>query len=209
MSGALAPLPAAAGATATASLAPVPVSPSPAAPHGPDAVLALLYPYLADADDPRHVPEADRAAALALAAHFRPGCLPPAVQDIAQAHYAAHLLSARALLATGTAPTASGSSTGTTTTVMDAVPAGQITELQEGSVTVRYGEGSAGTVKTGTIAQVTSKGVARTTAAIADAYSSWLSLAQMCGDPGDALTGGVTPGPTAKASRAYALLTGW
>lgn len=208
MSGVLAPSPAAAGATATASLGAVAVLPG-ERDFTPADVLLLLYPFLADADDPRFVPEADRAAALALAVHFRPGCLPSPVQDIAQAHYAAHLLSARALLATGTAPTASGSSTGTSTTVTDAVPAGQITELQEGSVTVRYGEGSAGSTKTATIAQVTSKGVARTTAAIADAYSSWFALASMCGDPGDALTGGVTPGPSAAKARGFALLTGW
>lgn len=209
MSGALAPSPAAAGATATASLGAVAVPPPAPSGYGPAGVLALLYPFLAAEADPRFVPEADRAAALALAVHFRPGCLPPAVQDIAQAHYAAHLLSARALLATGTAPTASGSSTGSTTTVTDAVPAGQIVRETEGQVTIEYSQGAPGTVKTGTIAQVTSKGVARTTAAIADAYSSWFALASMCGDPGDALTGGVLPSPSAAKARGFALLTGW
>ena len=208
MSGVLAPSPAAAGATATASLGAVAVLPG-ERDFTPADVLLLLYPFLADADDPRFVPEADRAAALALAVHFRPGCLPSPVQDIAQAHYAAHLLSARALLATGTAPTASGSSTGTSTTVTDAVPAGQITRISEGQATIEYGEGAPGTVKTGTISQVTSKGVARTTAAVSDPFSAWKMLSDMCGDPGDALTGGVLPSPSAAKARGFALLTGW
>lgn len=183
----------------------------PGAPASPTAadVLALLYPFLADAADPRSVPEADRAAALALAANFRPACLVPAVQDIAQAHYAAHLLAARTLLTTGVTPTSSGASAGTTTTVQDAVPAGVVTQYREGNVEVQFSEGAAGSTKTATISQVTSKGVARTTVAASDPYSAWFQLASLCGTPGDAVTGGTLPSPSASAGRAFTLLTGW
>ena len=186
MSDALTPATAPASASATASLGPAP------APRGPAGVLALLYPYLADDADPRRVPEADRAAALALAVHFRPSCLPPAVQDIAQAHYAAHLLAARALLAAGG---------GTTTTVTGATTGGAVKRWSEGTVTVEYTEPTAEKVSTGT--------AAAGSVASGSPFAAWKALADMCRVPGDALTGGVVPGRSAAAARGYALLTGW
>lgn len=165
--------------------------PAPLPPRSPADVLALLYPYLADAADPRHVPEADRGAALALAVHFRPSCLPLPVQDIAQAHYAAHLLTARAVLV------ASG---GTTTTVTAGTEGGQVVEWAEGNVRLKLAEPQA--AKSTTASTVSA-------ATPVDPWKAWQALAALCVAPGDALTGGVVPGQSAAASRGYALLTGW
>lgn len=157
----------------------------------PADVLALLYPFLADAADPRFVPEPDRAAALALAANFRPACLVPAVQDIAQAHYAAHLLTARTALATGG---------GTTTTVTAGTEGGQVVEWAEGNVRLRLSEPQA--AKTTTAA--TASGATPT-----EPWKAWTALAALCPAPGDAVTGGTLPSPSASAGRAFTLLTGW
>lgn len=57
-----------------------------------DAQLAFRYPWFAREGDPRFVDAAARQAALDNAAAYRPGCLPAALADEAQAHYAAFLL---------------------------------------------------------------------------------------------------------------------
>ena len=108
----------------------------------PAAVLALLYPYLAAEADPRFAPETDRDVALTLAASFRPSCLPGDAQDVAQAHYAAHLL--------GIAY-AGRQAAGSTTTV-EALAGGQITEISEGSVSIKYAPPTAAKTTTSSIA---------------------------------------------------------
>ena len=178
------------------ALVPVPAAPVVPARSTPAETFARLYPYPADAADPRFVPETDRAEILALAVHFRPSCLADPVQDIAQAHYAAHLLSARAALVSG------GGTTGTTTTT-GATTGGEVIEWSEGNATIRYAPPTA--AKTTTSSAI----AAAKNAQPVNAYAAWKALADLCPAPGDVVTGGVLPSPTAAKARGYALLTGW
>ena len=148
----------------------------------PLAVLALLYPYLSNAEDPRFVTEEKCQEALALAVDFRPYCLPSGAKDIAQAHYAAHLL----FLASAAA-SSSSSSTG-------ALPGGEIVEWQEGEVRVKYAPPTAAKTTTSTSAAQTSP------------YAAWKAMADMCPAPVAANTGGTGAGPAPR--RGFALLTG-
>lgn len=55
----------------------------------------MAYPYFTDANDALFVPVEVRAWAMDLAAQFRPTCLVDELKNLAQAHYAAYLISAR------------------------------------------------------------------------------------------------------------------
>lgn len=57
--------------------------------------LGLFYEYLSKPEDPRFVQPEQQALALQAGVAFRPKCLPDDLQNQAQAHYAAYLLSAR------------------------------------------------------------------------------------------------------------------
>jgi hypothetical protein len=59
------------------------------------AHLAFWYPYLSEPSDPRFVPPDQQELALEAGLSFRPKCLSEDLQNLAQAHYAAYLLSAR------------------------------------------------------------------------------------------------------------------
>ena len=148
----------------------------------PLAVLALLYPYLADAADPRFVAEEKRLEALALAVDFRPYCLPPVAQTVAQAHYAAHLL-----FLSNAATSGSSSSTG-------ALPGGEILEWAEGDVRIRYAPATA------------AKTTSSTSASQVSPYAAWKALADMCPAPVASNPGGTGTGTAQR--RGFALLTG-
>lgn len=83
--------------------------------------LAMAYPALVAGVAPDVI-----AWALLMAQDYRPGCLSPPRQDIAQAHYAAYLLARRAAEAT------SGGNG----------PSGAIIEEREGDLTTKYAHGA-------------------------------------------------------------------
>ena len=58
----------------------------------PEAILARLYPGFFREGGPAFVPADDRAFLMILAGAYRPACLTPTQQNLAQAYYAAHLL---------------------------------------------------------------------------------------------------------------------
>lgn len=91
--------------------------------------LAMAYPALVAG-----LAEDVTAWALAVAADYRPRCLSEERQNLAQAHYAAHLLTARA---EQQAAAAGGA------------PSGPVIEQREGDVTLRYGAAAAGTPSPG------------------------------------------------------------
>lgn len=150
----------------------------------PLAVLALLYPYLSNADDPRFVAEEQRLGALALAVDFRPYCLPAGAKDIAQAHYAAHLLFLSFASASG-----SSSSTG-------ALPGGEILEWAEGDVRIKYAPATA------------AKTTSSTSASQVSPYAAWKAMADMCPAPVASNPGGTGTGSGVAPRRSFALLTG-
>lgn len=125
----------------------------------PASILALLYPYLLSAADPRFATEQERQDALTLAASYRPGCLTTDRQDVAQAHYAAYLLSNRAALTSGT-------STSTTA----GLPGGEVIEWVEGNVRIKYAPAKAARTTSGTSAGV----------APSDPYAAWSVLNDIC-----------------------------
>lgn len=120
----------------------------------PAEIVALLYPWFTSASDPRFVIPEQREAIQLIAANFRPGCLPSALQDIAQAHYAAHLMGT--LQGRTTSSGSSGQSSGV------------IVREREGDVEVQYALPSqVGGALTGTTVGQTS-------------YAAWKALNDRC-----------------------------
>lgn len=135
----------------------------------PDAVehMRFAYPFLFDANDDRFVPDEDMDWAMGVATAFRPSCLPVELQNLAQAHYAAYVLSSR-LAAPGVF--------GTVTNTASQNVAGPIVERQEGNVRTKYANGGFGTASSTTTRQ--SGGGLPGPAA---PYAAWAALAAMCG----------------------------
>lgn len=135
----------------------------------PDAAehMRFAYPFLFDANDERFVADEDMDWAMAVAAEFRPTCLPTELQNLAQAHYAAYLLSSR-IVAPGVF--------GTVTSASAQNVAGPIVERQEGQVRTKYANGGSGSSSTTTTRQA-GGGLPGPAAP----YAAWAALAAMCG----------------------------
>lgn len=148
----------------------------------PAEILALLYPWYLDPSDPRHVPEPDRARVIALAAVQRPLCLTLPQQDLAQAFYAAHLLS-------GLQPAAQAAADGGPV----AQTSGVLVREREGDVERQYALPS----------QVGGQLVS--TASGQSPYAAWKALADLCRVVGK--DGTVLPGVGGAAIRRGAMIT--
>lgn len=115
--------------------------------------LALFYPYLSNASDPRYVSPEDKAKFMAAAASKRPACLEEEFQNEAQAHYAAYLM-LRTTAQTGAASTGG------------ATPSGAIVRERQGNVEVQYAQAGQG---------------ASDATGPASPYASWYALWSLCG----------------------------
>ena len=127
--------------------------------------MAFAYPFLLDPGDERYVADEVLDWALAVAVGFRPSCLPEELQNLAQAHYAAYLISAR---------TAAPGVFGSVSNAASQQVAGPIVERQEGQLRVRYGTGGSGTAASNTTAVRGDPGPSAP-------YAAWAALAAMCG----------------------------
>lgn len=119
-----------------------------------------FYPHLRDEADPRYVPLADLDTALAVAADYRPTCLPEDRQNQAQAHRAAYEVEFRRQVAAANASAAATE-----------VTAGPLIEKTEGDVTLRWAT-TGGTTTTAQIkANLTGPGTP---------YAKWQELNEIC-----------------------------
>lgn len=139
--------------------------------------LQRVAPYLYDPDDARFA-DADMIAwALDAAEPWRPSCLPPERQNLAQAYRAAYEL-------LSLARTEASSATNTTSTVG---VAGAVVERQEGDLRIRYSDG-----KTTTSVSATGSNAGPSTH-----YAKWAEMWMLCGGVVD----GTAPGTTEPVRR--------
>ena len=129
--------------------------------------MQIAYPFLFDPEDARFASPERMDWAMSVAVHMRPLCLPTELQDLAQAHYAAYLLSAQLV-----APQVFG----TVSNAQSQNVAGPIIERQEGQVRTRYANGGSGS-SSSTTTRSSGGGDPGPSAP----YAAWASLAAMCG----------------------------